>query len=262
MAFASVRNPAPSRGGPGVPPAPSRASLGLPSAGSLQPNIRSQVPGIQTNGSVNVGILCRPWTSGWQNHYKVGDLLFVHAEESHGSSPMHRVANLPVLNECLSNREGVVADPDKWHFFGVLVSVMDQGNQQRLFSVTVQGRANVANYWDYKNRALQPLDRLFLVPTPKTARTLVSAVNGGSINLGADKRLYEPLTVRGNKAHNAEGKETDITPAQLIDAGAIEIGFVGIRPHGGGRTSDEKKKACYVQERSDKLKRIEVFLRM
>ena len=252
MAFASVRNPAPSRGGPGVPPAPSRASLGLPSAGSLQPNIRSQVPGIQTNGSVNVGILCRPWTSGWQNHYKVGDLLFVHAEESHGSSPMHRVANLPVLNECLGNREGVVADPDKWHFFGVLVSVMDQGNQQRLFSVTVQGRANVANYWDLNNRALQPLDRLFLVPIKGADGedipdgTNILAVNGGNYQFKG-KRLYEPLTVRdGSK------------PPEK----AIEIGFVGIRPHGGGRTSDEKKKACYVQERSDKLKRIEVFLRM
>lgn len=251
MAFASVRNPAPSRGGPGVPPAPSRASLGLPSAGSLQPNIRSQVPGIQTNGSVNVGILCRPWTSGWQNHYKVGDLLFVHAEESHGSSPMHRVANLPVLNECLGNRTGEVANPDKWHFFGVLVSVMDQGNQQRLFSVTVQGRANVANYWDLNNRALQPLDRLFLVPRKGAdgadilEGTKILAVNGGNYQFKGEK-LYEPMAVRdGSKPENA-----------------IEIGFVGIRPHGGGRTSDEKKKACYVQERSDKLKRIEVFLRM
>ena len=250
MAFASVRNPAPSRGGPGVPPAPSRASLGLPSAGSLQPNIRSQVPGIQTNGSVNVGILCRPWTSGWQNHYKVGDLLFVHAEESHGSSPMHRVANLPVLNECLGNRTGEVANPDKWHFFGVLVSVMDQGNQQRLFSVTVQGRANVANYWDLNNRALQPLDRLFLVQTSKGGANKpknIPAVNGGSYNLEAEKLLYEPMAVRDGSKPSAK---------------AIEIGFVGIRPHGGGRTSDEKKKACYVQERSDKLKRIEVFLRM
>ena len=255
MAFASVRNPAPSRGGPGVPPAPSRASLGLPSAGSLQPNIRSQVPGIQTNGSVNVGILCRPWTSGWQNHYKVGDLLFVHAEESHGSSPMHRVANLPVLNECLGNRTGEVANPKKWHFFGVLVSVMDQGNQQRLFSVTVQGRANVANYWDLNNRALQPLDRLFLEPISQDANSNILAVNGGNYQFKG-KRLYEPLTVRGGKAHDADGNETDIPPD------AIEIGFVGIRPHGGGRTSDEKKKACYVQERSDKLKRIEVFLRM
>jgi hypothetical protein len=204
------------------------------------------VPGIQTNGSVNVGILCRPWTSGWQNHYKVGDLLFVHAEESHGSSPMHRVANLPVLNECLGNREGEVANPDKWHFFGVLVSVMDQGNQQRLFSVTVQGRANVANYWDLNNRALQPLDRLFLVPISQDANSNILAVNGGNYQLRVQKKLYEPQAVRdGSKPENA-----------------IEIGFVGIRPHGGGRTSDEKKKACYVQERSDKLKRIEVFLRM
>ena len=254
MAFASVRNPAPSRGGPGVPPAPSRASLGLPSAGSLQPNIRSQVPGIQTNGSVNVGILCRPWTSGWQNHYKVGDLLFVHAEESHGSSPMHRVANLPVLNECLGNRTGEVANPKKWHFFGVLVSVMDQGNQQRLFSVTVQGRANVANYWDLNNRALQPLDRLILEPISQDANSNILAVNGGNYQLRAQKKLYEPRAVR-----DEIGDDKKLKP---LPEGAIEIGFVGIRPHGGGRTSDEKKKACYVQERSDKLKRIEVFLRM
>ena len=168
MSFASVSSPAPARGGPGTPAAPSRSVGGLPTVAALSnPNIRASNPGTQVNMSVNVGIMCRPWSRDYQNHFKEGDLLFVHVGTEHVSGSLRRVANLPVMNMMQDRKDKEKDAPTtaqlsnyaNWRFFGVLVSVMDQGNQQRLFGVTVQGRASVINYW---GSGLKPLDKLYI----------------------------------------------------------------------------------------------------
>lgn len=241
MSFASVSTPAPSRGGPGVPAAPSRAVQGLPSVAALSnPTIRAAAPGTQANMSVNVGILCRPWSQNFQNRYNVGDLLFVHVGEDHVSQSMRRVANLPVLNWCLNQHtekngeqfKNDIGDASKWRFLGVLVSVLDTGNQQRLFSVTVQGRAMVANYWG----DLEPLTRLYVQGVMLKDGSY--AVNGAP------------------NAHVAP--QPHVLPS--LESG-IEIGFVGMRPHRSRVPPDVRKKAAQTQGGSDSLKRIEIFLR-
>lgn len=241
MSFASVSSPAPSRGGPGVPAAPSRAVQGLPSVAALSnPTIRAAAPGTQANMSVNVGILCRPWSQNFQNHYKEGDLLFVHIGEDHVSQTMRRVANLPVLNWCLShdvvNQQGKflndIGDFSKWRFLGVLVSIMDTGNQQRLFSVTVQGRAMVANYWG----DLNPLKRVYIKGELRQKKSF--AVNG---------------------APNSHVRQMRHAMPSL--EGGIEIGFVGMRPHRCRVPIEARNKAAQTQTGSDSLKRIEIFLR-
>ena len=232
MSFASVSSPAPSRGGPGVPAAPSRAVGGLPTVAALSnPNIRASNPGTQVNMSVNVGLMCRPWSDNYQNKFKEGDILFVHIGDDHVSKTLRRVANLPVLNEILRRQDEDIAN---WRFFGVLVSVMDAGNQQRLFGVTVQGRASVINYWHGK---LTPTEKLWLGYYENQRDTV--NINGG-LNPGVENRVF---------AH-AEGASK-----------AICIGFVGIRPHSSNMPKDQLKKAAQVQEKSSKLKRIEIFLR-
>ena len=239
MSFASVSSPAPARGGPGVPAAPSRAVGGLPSVAALSnPNIRAASPGTQINMSVNVGLMCRPWSSNWQNKYKEGDILFVHIGDDHVSQTLRRVANLPVLNEILRRPDETLAD---WRFFGVLVSVMDAGNQQRLFGVTVQGRASVINYWHGK---LTPTDRLFL--------GLYEANEGTNIN-GGEIPIAEGETVNRVFAR----KENDLAGA----AGKLYIGFVGIRPNRSNVPNNQLDKAAQVQDLSSQLKRIEIFLR-
>lgn len=247
MSFASVSNPAPSRGGPGVPPAPSRAVQGLPSVAALSnPTIRAAAPGTQANMSVNVGIMCRPWTNNFQNRYKEGDLLFVHIGQDHVSQNMRRVANLPVLNWCLK-QDNNVNNPDEWRFFGVLVSIMDAGNQQRVFGVTVQGRAMVANYWG----DLQPLQRVYLAHLkPDHEKFSSYAVNGGSSVFVKPESHVLPVTegsTRGKQGFAADE--------------LLEIGYVGMRPHRSRVPENERDKAAQVQSNSDSLKRIEIFLR-
>ena len=247
MSFASVSSPAPARGGPGTPAAPSRSVGNLPSVAALSnPNIRASNPGTQVNMSVNVGIMCRPWSRGYQNHYKEGDLLFVHTGTDHVSGSLRRVANLPVLNMMskrdesnVSNEEAKLSNYKNWVFFGVLVSVMDQGNQQRLFGVTVQGRASVINYW---GNNLQPLDNLYIDAVNLT-RDKSFAINGG-------KNTYQ-----GDKLHILARQEKEQSKNALC------IGFVGIRPHNSNVPKAYLDKACQVQNASNQLKRIEIFLR-
>jgi len=240
MSFASVSSPAPARGGPGVPAAPSRAVGGLPTVAALSnPNIRAASPGTQINMSVNVALMCRPWSSNWQNKYKEGDILFVHIGDDHVSQTLRRVANLPVLNEILRREEDEnLAD---WRFFGVLVSVMDAGNQQRLFGVTVQGRASVINYWGGK---LNPTGRLYL--------GLYQKNEGVNIN-GGELPIQDGQTVGRVFAR----KENDLAGA----AGKLYIGFVGIRPNRSNVPNNQLDKAAQVQDLSSQLKRIEIFLR-
>ena len=241
MSFASVSNPAPARGGPGVPAAPSRAVGGLPTVASLSnPNITASNPGTQVNMSVNVGIMCRPWSRDWQKHYKEGDILFVHVGEDHSSGSMRRVANLPVLNECLK-RSDDLQNIEQWRFFGVLVSIMDQSKQQRLFGVTVQGRASVINYWGDK---LSSLDRLYLYATPEMDDIGTSfAPNGGKNSIERTSERFHVLA------------STEKRP------NSVEIGFVGIRPHRSAVDTATLKKCCQVLDCSNKLRRIEIFIR-
>lgn len=252
MSFASVSSPAPARGGPGTPAAPSRSVGGLPTVAALSnPNIRASNPGTQVNMSVNVGIMCRPWSRDYQNHYKEGDLLFVHVGTEHVSGSLRRVANLPVMNmmkdrEAKENAEDTrvpeaaqLSNYDNWRFFGVLVSVMDQGNQQRLFGVTVQGRASVINYWGDK---LKPLDKLYIV-AERLTRDEAFAINGGK---KAFQNTQPHLLARTGKKVNGP---------------ALCIGFVGIRPHNSNVPEAHLDKACQVQHLSNQLKRIEIFLR-
>ena len=238
MAFASVTNPAPARGGPGAPAAPSRAVQGLPSIGALSnPTIRAAAPGTQANGSVNVGIMCRPWSESWQNHYKEGDLLFVYALEDHINGHMHRVANLPVLNQLLGRRTDGLSNIDNWNFFGVLVSVMDAGHQQRLFSVTVQGRASIPNLWDRKLKPLEMLD------------------------LKLDDAELKQFGVSGARYNTINGRK-HLVPTRNDGTNArFHIGYVGIRPNTTSASATDRKKGCFIQERSDRLERIEVFIR-
>ena len=251
MSFASVSSPAPSRGGPGVPAAPSRAVGGLPTIGALSnPNIRSSNPGTQVNMSVNVPIMCRPWSRNYQNHFKEGDLLFVHIGTDHVSKNLRRVANLPVLNQVLKRAgderqqevpaAAQLSNLANWRFFGVLVSVMDTGNQQRLFSVTVQGRASIINYWGDK---VGPLDRLY-VAVEELDNPNSFAINGGL-----------------NALQNPAGHVLAFTEDRLEDRDGLEIGFVGIRPHRTAVAQAHLDKCCQVQAASNQLKRIEVFLR-
>lgn len=248
MSFASVSSPAPARGGPGTPAAPSRSVGGLPTVAALSnPNIRASNPGTQVNMSVNVGIMCRPWSRNYQNHYKEGDLLFVHVGTEHVSGSLRRVANLPVMN-MMKDREAKENDVqeaarlsnyDNWRFFGVLVSVMDQGNQQRLFGVTVQGRASVINYWGDK---LKPLDKLY-IEAKRLKRGEAFAINGGMKAIENSKPRPHLLARREKNANS------------------ICIGFVGIRPHNSNVPGAHLDKACQVQHLSNQLKRIEIFLR-
>lgn len=253
MAFASVTNPAPARGGPGAPAAPSRAVQGLPSIGALSnPTIRAAAPGTQANGSVNVGIMCRPWSESWQNHYKEGDLLFVYALEDHINGHMHRVANLPVLNQLLGRRTDGLSNIDNWNFFGVLVSVMDAGHQQRLFSVTVQGRASIPNLWD---RKLKPLEKLDLALVPTTGKQF--GVSGARYNPIPNAQQLVPL-------HDGKLKfkeERDPGAERVNPDPRFHIGYVGIRPNTTSASATDRKKGCFMQERSDRLERIEVFIR-
>ena len=243
MSFASVSNPAPARGGPGAPPAPSRAVGGLPTIASLSnPNITASNPGSQVNMSVNVGIMCRPWSREYQKDYKEGDILFVHTLEDHSSNGLCRVANLPVLNEVLKREKGNLNDISKWAFFGVLVSIMDQSKQQRLFGVTVQGRASVINYWGDN---LRPLDCLYLEKRTFGENDSSWAPNGGKNNLRSES---------GNKL-------THVLATTNPTGDCVEIGFVGVRPHRNAVSQQHLDKCCQVLSLSNKLKRIEIFLR-
>ena len=245
MSFASVSNPAPARGGPGVPSAPSRAVGGLPTVASLSnPNITASNPGTQVNMSVNVGIMCRPWSNDYQKDYREGDILFVHVGDDHSSGNLRRVANLPVLNECLKRIEQNVpagaklSNINNWRFFGVLVSVMDQSKQQRLFGVTVQGRASVINYWGDN---LNSLDRLYL--EYGTMKENSFSPNGGLNNNQAPRPHVLAAT------------------EEMRPIYALEVGFVGIRPHRMAVSQAHLQKCCQVQSLSNKLKRIEIFIR-
>jgi hypothetical protein len=137
-------------------------------------------------------------------------------------------------------------DISKWAFFGVLVSIMDQSKQQRLFGVTVQGRASVINYWGDN---LRPLDCLYLEKRTFGEDDSSFAPNGGKNNL---------------KAKNATGNNPNLTHvlATTNPTGeCVEIGFVGVRPHRNAVSQQHLNKCCQVLSLSNKLKRIEIFLR-
>ena len=254
-ALSSLANTNIPLGGGGIPPPPPVSNRGLPTVANLSnPDLTSVTPGTQTNMAVNVPIMCRPWSMGFQNKYAEGDILFVHIGAEHSSS-MKRVANLPVLNYCLTTvgkdegkeQKGVEDGPAarqklsnlaNWRFFGVLTSIMDTGDQQRLFGVTVQGRASVKNYWANEKK-LSPMDKLYL---GYYAPSVSYAINGGQQEFNGD-----------------------ILPHVLPDApgGAPQlcVGFVGIRPHHHNIPKAVVDKAAMVQECTNKLKRIEIFLR-
>ena len=262
-ALSSLANTNIPLGGGGIPPPPPVSNRGLPTVANLSnPDLTSVTPGTQTNMAVNVPIMCRPWSRGFQNKYAEGDILFVHIGAEHSSS-MKRVANLPVLNYCLTTvgkEEKIAAERagdtagapaakqklsnlNNWRFFGVLTSIMDTGNQQRLFGVTVQGRASVKNYWANEKK-LSPMDKLYLgvvVPPPDKC----FAINGG-------QQVFQNNAVLPH-----------VLPLRLGERGAprLCVGFVGIRPHHHNIPKAVVDKAAMVQECTNKLKRIEIFLR-
>ena len=252
-ALSSLANTNIPLGGGGIPPPPPVSNRGLPTVANLSnPDLTSVTPGTQTNMAVNVPIMCRPWSRGFQNKYAEGDILFVHIGAEHSSS-MKRVANLPVLNYCLTTvgkEEGKeekggpaakqkLSNLNNWRFFGVLTSIMDTGDQQRLFGVTVQGRASVKNYWANEKK-LSPMDKLYLGYYPPRVSY---AINGGGQGFQDEKIPRHVL------------------PDAPVGAPQLCVGFVGIRPHHHNIPKAVVDKAAMVQECTNKLKRIEIFLR-
>ena len=260
-ALSSLANTNIPLGGGGIPPPPPVSNRGLPTVANLSnPDLTSVTPGTQTNMAVNVPIMCRPWSMGFQNKYAEGDILFVHIGAEHSSS-MKRVANLPVLNYCLTtvrNDEGKeekggpaarqkLSNLANWRFFGVLTSIMDTGNQQRLFGVTVQGRASVKNYWANEKK-LSPMDKLYL---GYKAPEVSYAINGGGQEFnGGDQEIDGAIPEHVLPLPLGEGVERQLC-----------VGFVGIRPHHHNIPKAVVDKAAMVQECTNKLKRIEIFLR-
>ena len=121
----------------------------------------------------------------------------------------------------------------------MLTSIMDTGNQQRLFGVTVQGRASVKNYWANEKK-LSPMDKLYLgYYSPRVSY----AINGGGQGFRDEKIPRHVL------------------PDAPLGAPQLCVGFVGIRPHHHNIPKAVVDKAAMVQECTNKLKRIEIFLR-
>ena len=256
----------------------------LPTVASMQnPSIHNSVTELQTNSTAAVPLFCRPYTNGYEKEYDEGDILFVKKEDMNTSakrqSPMHVVANVPVLNHLLRttknvSKEGAVGGRKyrtvddflkDWNFFGVMLNDMDGGSRyQRLLNVTVRGRCRVGNLWStdagrqFGNKQIQKGQTLWLgirYKRHKSAEIVLTPSGGKELEQATDDTI--------------EGRESYLEVVPVLEGEsefsecvhAIPIAIVHHMPF---KNTPRKRQytARYVSEQGKLLERMEVFVRV
>lgn len=149
------------------PGGPRAGSTAPPSFAELRnPTLTNSKITYDTNTTASLPLLIRPWSQGYERHFRQGSFIFV--ADADCNAQMCTAADLPTLNFLLENarlnpadqsrrmQEKILAKDlnellEKWKFFGIMRNdMMANSMLQKLYNCDVYGRSMVANIFGTK----------------------------------------------------------------------------------------------------------------